>query len=193
MARVGPTQTCRVKTGRTGGTCRTSGTAAQRKWGESAKHLLHGRRACRRPAGRPTRERPRSSIPVTSARIEVVAVFGPTASGKSAVAEAVAERLGTDVVSADAMQVYRGLPILANHPSRPTRLVGIRGLDEEMSLGTFAEVAHAEIDALVTERGSAVVSGGTGLYLRAAVADLDVPGRRSRRARPGRPRGRRRP
>jgi tRNA dimethylallyltransferase len=113
--------------------------------------------------------------PVSSRRAEVVAVFGPTASGKSAVAEAVAERLGTEVVSADAMQVYRGLPILTNQPSTPTRLVGIRALDQEMSVGAFAELAHAEIDALVQDHGAAVVCGGTGLYLRAALADLDVP------------------
>ena len=50
-------------------------------------------------------------------RVEVIAIFGPTASGKSAVAEAVADRLGTEVVSADAMQVYRGLPILTNQPA----------------------------------------------------------------------------
>jgi tRNA dimethylallyltransferase len=112
---------------------------------------------------------------VTSARAEVIAVFGPTASGKSAVAEAVAERLGTEVVSADAMQVYRGLPILTNQPSTPTRLVGIRALGEEMSVGAFAELAHGEIDALVHDRGAAVVCGGTGLYLRAALAELDVP------------------
>ena len=68
--------------------------------------------------------------------VEVVAIFGPTASGKSAVAEAVADRLGTDVVSADAMQVYRGLEILTNQPERPTRLVGICSLrrDEHRSL-----------------------------------------------------------
>jgi tRNA dimethylallyltransferase len=112
---------------------------------------------------------------VTGERAEVVAIFGPTASGKSAVAEAVADRLGTEVVSADAMQVYRGLPILTNQPSRPTRLVGIRALDEEMSVGAFAALAHAEVDALVADRGVAVVAGGTGLYLRAALADLDVP------------------
>jgi tRNA dimethylallyltransferase len=117
----------------------------------------------------------RRFVPVSSARAEVVAVFGPTASGKSAVAEAVAERLGTEVVSADAMQVYRGLPILTNQPSTPTRLVGIRALDEDMSLGAFAELAHREIDALVNDRGAAVVCGGTGLYLRAALADLKVP------------------
>ena len=110
-------------------------------------------------------------------RVEVVAIFGPTASGKSAVAEAIAEWLGTEVVSADAMQVYRGLPILTNQPSRATRLVGILRLAEEMSVGAYAPLAHAAIDELVAARGTAVVAGGTGLYLRAALADLDVPPR----------------
>jgi tRNA dimethylallyltransferase len=107
--------------------------------------------------------------------VEVVAIFGPTASGKSAVAVAVADRLGTEVVSADAMQVYRGLEILTNQPDLPTRLVGICSLSEEMSVGAFAALAHDEIDGLVAARGTAVVAGGTGLYLRAALADLDVP------------------
>ena len=83
--------------------------------------------------------------------------------------------LGTEVVSADAMQVYRGLPILTNQSEHPTRLVAVRALDEEMSVGAFAALAHAEIDELVRTRGGAVVAGGTGLYLRAALADLDVP------------------
>ena len=56
--------------------------------------------------------------------VAVIAIFGPTASGKTAVAEALASRLGTEVVSCDALQVYRGLPILTNQPARPTRLVG---------------------------------------------------------------------
>jgi len=107
--------------------------------------------------------------------VPVVAVFGPTASGKTAVAEAVAERLGTGVVSCDALQVYRGLPILTNQPSRPTRLVGIRDASEEMSVGAYAALAHDAIDELVDYRGAAVVCGGTGLYLRAALADLAVP------------------
>jgi tRNA dimethylallyltransferase len=106
---------------------------------------------------------------------EVIAVFGPTASGKSAVAEAVAARLQTEVVSVDALQVYRGLPILTNQPTHPTRLVGIRSLSEQMTVGEFAPLAHAEIDALIVEHGAAVVTGGTGLYLRAALADLDLP------------------
>src|SRR4051812_10556421 len=107
--------------------------------------------------------------------ISVVAVFGPTASGKSAVAEAIAERLGTGVVSCDAMQVYRGLPILTNQPSRPTALVGIRDPSEEMSVGAYATFAHEAVDGLVAAHGAAVVSGGTGLYLRAALADLALP------------------
>ena len=106
---------------------------------------------------------------------EVLAVFGPTASGKSGVAEALAARLGTEVVSADALQVYRGIPILTNQPSHPTRLVAIRDLTEEMSVGEYAALAHVAIDELVEALGSAVVAGGTGLYLRAALVDLGVP------------------
>jgi tRNA dimethylallyltransferase len=78
-------------------------------------------------------------------------------------------------VSCDALQVYRGLPILTNQPGRPTGLVGIRDLDEEMSVGAYAILAHAMIDELVAGGRTAVVSGGTGLYLRSALADLDVP------------------
>ena len=106
---------------------------------------------------------------------DVVAVFGPTASGKTAVAEALAARLRTEVVSADALQVYRGLPILTNQPESPTRLVAIRELSEEMSVGEFAGLAHATIDELVKANGAAVVAGGTGLYFRAALVDLRVP------------------
>jgi len=107
--------------------------------------------------------------------VEVVALFGPTGAGKTAVAEVLADTLETEVVSADAMQVYRGLPILTNQPGRPTRLVAIRELSERMSLGEYATLAHTEIDELVDTRGSAVVAGGTGLYLRAALADLHLP------------------
>ena len=107
--------------------------------------------------------------------VEVVAVFGPTGSGKTAVGEALADALGTEVVSADALQVYRRLPILTNQPERPTRLVAIREIDEEMSVGDYARLAHESIDELVEENGSAVVAGGTGLYLRAALTDLAVP------------------
>jgi tRNA dimethylallyltransferase len=105
----------------------------------------------------------------------VLAVFGPTASGKSAVAEAVAERIPAELVSADAMQVYRGLPILTNQPETPTRLVGIWGLDREASVGEYQALAHAAIDEILGGRKTPVVVGGTGLYLRAALSELRLP------------------
>jgi tRNA dimethylallyltransferase len=105
----------------------------------------------------------------------VLAIFGPTASGKTAVAERVADRLGGEVVSADSMQAYRGLPILTAQPDRPTRLVGIWPLSHEGSVAEYAESAHEAIDALLTAGRTPVVAGGTGLYLRAALAELDVP------------------
>ena len=105
----------------------------------------------------------------------VVAIFGPTASGKTAAAEAVADRLGGEVVSADSMQAYRGLPILTAQPKRPTRLVGIWPLSHEGSVAEYARLAHAEVDELVAGGRTPVVAGGTGLYLRAALADLELP------------------
>ncbi len=105
----------------------------------------------------------------------VLAIFGPTASGKSAVAEAVAGRIPAEVVSADAMQAYRGLPILTNQPTRPTRLVGIWPLDHEGSVAEYQRLAHAAIDEILAAGRTPVVAGGTGLYLRAAVAELELP------------------
>ena len=105
----------------------------------------------------------------------VIAIFGPTASGKSAVAEAVAERIPAEVVSADAMQVYRGLPILTNQPNSPTRLVAIWELDHEASVGEYQRLAHAAIDEIAAAGATPVVAGGTGLYLRAAVGELALP------------------
>src|SRR4051794_15149003 len=118
------------------------------------------------------RARPTSSLPSRSA---VLAIFGPTASGKTAVAEAVADRLGGEVVSADSMQAYEGLPILTAQPERPTRVVGIWPLTHEGSVAEYAKLAHAEIDALLAAERTPILAGGTGLYLRAALADLYVP------------------
>jgi tRNA dimethylallyltransferase len=83
--------------------------------------------------------------------------------------------VGGEVVSADSMQAYRGLPILTAQPERQTRLVGVWPLSHEGSVAEYARLAHAEIDRLVTEGRTPVVAGGTGLYLRAALVDLDLP------------------
>ncbi|HEY6015757.1 MAG TPA: tRNA (adenosine(37)-N6)-dimethylallyltransferase MiaA [Gaiellaceae bacterium] len=105
----------------------------------------------------------------------VLALFGPTASGKSAVAAEVARRVPAEAISADAFQVYRGLPVLTAQPAEPTRLVAIRGLDEEFSVGEYERLAHAAIDEALAAGRLPVVVGGTGLYLRAALADLQLP------------------
>jgi len=105
----------------------------------------------------------------------VLAIFGPTASGKTAVAEAVADRIGGEVVSADSMQAYEGLPILTARPERSTRLVGIWPLSHEGSVAEFAEAAQAAIDELLETGRTPVLAGGTGLYLRAALAELELP------------------
>jgi len=105
----------------------------------------------------------------------VLAIFGPTASGKSAVAEAIAARIPAEIVSVDAMQAYRGLPIITNQPVHPTRLVGIWPLDHEGSVAEYADLAHAAIDEILTSGRTPIVAGGTGLYLRAALAELGVP------------------
>ena len=107
--------------------------------------------------------------------MSVIAIFGPTASGKSAVAEEIARRIPAELVSADAMQVYRGLSILTNQSEFPTRLVGIWDLDHEASVGEYQELAHAAIDDILASGRTPVVVGGTGLYLRAALGELRLP------------------
>ena len=104
---------------------------------------------------------------------QVIAIFGPTASGKSAVAEEIARRIPAELVSADSMQAYRGLPVLTNQSE--ARLVGIWELDHEASLGEYQELAHAAVDEILAAGRTPVVVGGTGLYLRAALADLELP------------------
>ena len=103
----------------------------------------------------------------------VIGIFGPTASGKTRVAAALAERLPAELVSADAMQVYRGLPILTNQA--PARLVALWPLDHEASVGEYAPLAQAAIDEILAAGRTPIVVGGTGLYLRAALADLALP------------------
>ncbi|HEX5468833.1 MAG TPA: tRNA (adenosine(37)-N6)-dimethylallyltransferase MiaA [Gaiellaceae bacterium] len=105
----------------------------------------------------------------------VIAIFGPTASGKTAVAEALADRIPAEIVSADSMQVYSGLPILTNQPARQIALVGIWPLDHEGSVAEYQRLAHAAIDAALAGGRVPLVVGGTGLYLRAALADIEVP------------------
>ena len=105
----------------------------------------------------------------------VLAIFGPTASGKTDVAEAIADRIPAALVSADAMQAYRDLPILTNQSERPTALVGVWPLSHDGSLAEYQELAHRAVDEALTAGQTPVVVGGTGLYLRAALSNLELP------------------
>lgn len=117
--------------------------------------------------------------------MDVIAIFGPTGVGKTAVAVALAERLrarGEDpvAVSADALQVYAGLETLTGVASAGERarlehrLVAFLPVTETFSAGQYAQRAHAEIDGLLAQGRRPIVVGGTGLYLRAALAELDL-------------------
>jgi len=126
----------------------------------------------------------------------VLALFGPTGVGKTDVAIALAERIrargGRPVaVAADALQVYAGLETLTGAPGRDQlarlehRLVSFVPVSERFSVAEYAALAHAEIDGLLAEGATPLVVGGTGLYLRAALADLELrppppPGARER-------------
>lgn len=110
------------------------------------------------------------------------ALFGPTGVGKTEIAVELAELLrarGEDpvAVSADAIAVYEGLDVLAAKPASDRlehRLVSCVPVGEEFSAGRFAQMAHAEIDGLLAAGRMPVVVGGTGLYLRAALTELDL-------------------
>ena len=111
----------------------------------------------------------------------VIAIVGPTASGKSAVAEELALQLGTGgVVSADSMQVYRGMDIGTAKTPPESRRVPLFCVDlvdpcETYSVSQFAETSRWQIDQSLSRSGAAVVCGGTGLYLRAALEEMDYP------------------
>jgi tRNA dimethylallyltransferase len=104
----------------------------------------------------------------------VLGIFGPTASGKTAVAQAVADRIPAELVSADSMQVYRGLQILTNQDAG-ARLVGIWPLDRQGTVGEFQQLAHRAIDEIVEAGKTPVVVGGSGLWFQAALTDVQLP------------------
>jgi tRNA dimethylallyltransferase len=115
----------------------------------------------------------------------VIALFGPTGIGKTAVAVALGRRLraaGEEpvAISADALQVYAGLEVLtgvasaAEQGALEHRLLSFLPIDATFSVGQYAELAHAEVDAALAAGRRPLVVGGTGLYLRAALTDLHL-------------------
>ncbi len=116
---------------------------------------------------------------------QTIAIFGPTGIGKTAVAVALASRLraaGQDpvAISADALQVYAGLELLTGVASAQERaalehrLISFLPVDATFSVGQYSTLAHAEIDAALAAGRRPIVVGGTGLYLRAALTELQL-------------------
>lgn len=110
----------------------------------------------------------------------VVCIVGPTASGKSRVADMVAHDLGSSVVSVDAMQVYRGMDIgTAKTPpserNAPLLMVDVCDPGEDYSVQRFQADARACVDGLIGRGCVPVLCGGTGLYLDAVIDEMDFP------------------
>ena len=113
-----------------------------------------------------------------------VAIVGATASGKSAVALEVARALGNvEILSVDSMQVYRGLDIGTAKPtteeraSTPHHLLDLVDVEEEFSVADLQRAATQALEDIAARGRRALLVGGTGLYLRALVDGLELPGR----------------
>ena len=110
----------------------------------------------------------------------VVCIVGPTASGKSSLAERLAVTLGSAVVSVDAMQVYRGMDIgTAKTPvderACELMMVDVCDVGDDYSVRLFQRDARACVDALLAEGRTPVLCGGTGLYLDAVIDEMEFP------------------
>lgn len=112
--------------------------------------------------------------------LSAVAIVGPTAVGKSDVADRLASRLSSEVLSCDAMQIYRGMDIgtakmMPEERSVPLRLVDIVDPGVAYSAALYQSDARAHIERLLGEQRLPVFCGGTGLYLKAALDEMDFP------------------
>ena len=110
----------------------------------------------------------------------LVAIVGPTASGKSELAERIASELGSSVVSVDAMQVYRGMDIgTAKVPEAqrkcPLLMVDVADIDDDYSVKLYQRDARICVDRLLSGGRVPILCGGTGLYLNAIVSDMRFP------------------
>jgi tRNA dimethylallyltransferase len=119
--------------------------------------------------------------PLAGDRRPLIAVVGPTAVGKTAVGIALAERIGGEIVSADAVAVYRGLDIGAAKPTReerarvPFHLIDVADPDQDFTVADFAALAEEAIAGIRARGCVPLIVGGTGLYVRAVTAILSIP------------------
>ena len=119
---------------------------------------------------------------MTERAAPVIAVVGPTAAGKSALAVGLALALGGEVINADSMQLYRGMDIgtakltVAERGGVPHHLLDIWDVRQAASVADYQRLARAVIEDIAVRGRVPVLTGGSGLYIRAAVEDLNFPG-----------------
>jgi tRNA dimethylallyltransferase len=112
----------------------------------------------------------------------LIALVGPTATGKSALAVELAHRLGGEVVNADSMQLYRGMdvgtakPTAAEQDGVPHHVLDVWEVTERASVAEYQRLARSAVDAVLARARIPVLVGGSGLYVRAVVDELEFPG-----------------
>jgi tRNA dimethylallyltransferase len=112
----------------------------------------------------------------------LVALVGPTATGKTALAVELAERIGAEVVNADSMQLYRGMdvgtakPTAAERRGIPHHALDVWDVTESASVAEYQRLARAAVDDVLARGRVPLLVGGSGLYVRAVVDELDFPG-----------------
>src|SRR6266571_2033660 len=108
----------------------------------------------------------------------IVVICGPTASGKTALAVELAEKLDAEIVSADSQQCYRGLdagtakPTLEERARAPHHLLDVKDPEEQVDAAQFVQLADAAIAGIARRGKRAMVAGGTGLWIRALLKGL---------------------
>ncbi|TQM62754.1 tRNA (adenosine(37)-N6)-dimethylallyltransferase MiaA [Humibacillus xanthopallidus] len=124
---------------------------------------------------------PGPGAPGESEAAPTIAVVGATATGKSALALDLAERLGAEIVNADAMQLYRGMDIgtaklpLAERRGIPHHQLDVLEVTQEATVAAYQQAARSDLASIAARANRAVLVGGSGLYVRAALDRLDIP------------------
>ena len=110
---------------------------------------------------------------------KLIVIAGPTASGKTACAVELCRRIGGEVISADSMQIYRGMDILSARPTQAEmggiahHLLGFADPAEKFSAPKYRELARKKIDEIYARGAKPVLCGGTGLYINAVIRPMD--------------------
>ncbi len=111
-------------------------------------------------------------------KIKIIVISGPTASGKTGLGISLAKELSGEIVSADSMQIYKGIPIASAQPTKeemqgiPHHLMGFLDVGTPFSVADYCDMAHEVIKDIVGRNKTPIIVGGTGLYINSLVDDI---------------------